>query len=127
YGTVDSALRSLRFFAVAHGLIDTQGRLPEAVEEAIADLKKRLINDKEAMNVLTARGSLKSSSGYNLRSLIQYQEPSEIVTHLMAGSVGTLGVFSEVELEAVPVPESHMLYIVFFRSLKEAAEDVKKL
>jgi FAD/FMN-containing dehydrogenase len=127
YGTVDSALRSLRFFDVAHGLIDTQGRLPEAVEEAIADLKKRLINDKEAMSVLNARGSLKSSSGYNLRSLVQYQEPNEIVTHLMAGSVGTLGVFSEVELEAVPVPESHILYIVFFHSLKEAAEDVKKL
>ncbi|MGA2682085.1 MAG: FAD-binding oxidoreductase [Candidatus Bathyarchaeia archaeon] len=127
YGTVDSALRSLRFFDAAHGLIDTSGCLPQNVEEAVLELKKRLISDKEAIGILNVRGNLKSSSGYNLCSLIQHEEPSEIVTHLLAGSVGTLGVFSEIELEAVPIPESRKLYIVFFHSLQEAAEEVGKL
>ncbi len=127
YGTADSALRSLRFFDAAHGLIDTSKRLPQNLEDDIVELKKRFLNDKEAVDILKARGNLKSSSGYNLSSLIQYEEPNEIVTHLMAGSVGTLGVFSEVELEAAPIPENRSLYIVFFRSLTEALREVAKL
>jgi FAD/FMN-containing dehydrogenase len=127
YGTVDSALRSLRFFDTAHGLIDTSERLPENVEEAIIDLKNRLMSDKETMNTLNARSKLKSSSGYNLKSFYQYEEPNEIVTHLLAGSVGTLAVFSEIELEAVACPKSASLFIVFFRSLIDAAEEAAKL
>ena len=127
YGTVDSAIRNLRFFDIAHGLIDTSKGLPENLEEAIVDLKKRLTNDKDAMEILKVRCNLKSSSGYNLRSLIEYEQPSEVVTHLLAGSVGTLGVFSEVELEAVPIPKSVSLYVVFFRSLLAATEEVLKI
>lgn len=127
YGTVDSALRSLRFFDTSHGLIDTSTELPQKLEEAIIDLEKRFINDKEALDTLKARGNLKSSSGYNLRSLTQYEEPKQIVTHLLAGSVGTLGVFGEVELEAVSVPERQSLYLVFFHSLTGATEDVERL
>ena len=127
YGTVDSALRSLRFFDTAHGLIDTSKSLPETVEEAIIDLKNRLMSDKETMNTLKTRSNLKSSSGYNLKSFYQYEEPNEIVTHLLAGSVGTLAVFSEIELEAIPCPKDTSLFIVFFDSLVDAARETAEL
>jgi FAD/FMN-containing dehydrogenase len=126
YGTVDWALRSLCFFDVAHGLIDTSQGLPENLKEAIVDLKNRLRSDKETMNMLNARRNLKSSSGYNLQSFLEHEEPEEIVTHLLVGSVGTLGVFSEIELEAVPSPKSTSLYLMFFHSLVDAVEDVAK-
>ena len=45
----------------------------------------------------------------------------------MTGSVGTLGVFSEIELEAVASPKSTSLYVIFFRSLLDASEDVAQL
>ena len=38
-----------------------------------------------------------------------------------------MGVFSEVELEAVPFPENRNFYIVFFRCLTEALREVAKL
>ena len=127
YGTVDSSLRSVRFFHTANGLVDTSGRLPANLEEAIFDLKNRLMSDKETVNILNARSNLKSSSGYNLKSFYQYEEPNEIVTHLLAGSVGTLALFSEIELEAVPSPKSPSLFVVFFRSLLDAAKEAAKL
>ena len=127
YGTVDSSLRSLCFFDVAHGLIDTKQGLPENLEEAIVDLTNRLRSDKETRHILNARGKLKSSSGYNLQSFYEYEEEREIVTHLLVGSVGTLGVFSEIELEAVSCPKSTILYLMFFRSLVDAVKDVAKL
>ena len=124
YGTVNSALRNLRFFDIEHGLIDTWHGLPGKLEEAIVDLKSRLRNDIETTRILESRRNLKSSSGYNLKSFYDYEAPAEIVTHLLAGSVGTLGVFSEVELEAVPCPKNTSLYLLFFRSLFKAAEAV---
>ena len=127
YGTVDSELRSLRFFDTAHGLIVTSQGLPEKLEEEIIDLKNRLRRDKETMRILDARKNLKSSSGYNLKSFFEHEEPEEIATHLLVGSVGTLGVFCEIELEAVPLPKSTGLYLLFFTSLLEAAGDVVKL
>ena len=127
YGTVDSALRSLRFFDTTHGLIDTKHDLPKNLEEEILGLKRRLRSDKKAKRILNARRFLKSSSGYNLESFYRYEDPREIVTHLMAGSVGTLGVLSEIELEAVNSPKSTSLYVVFFRSIVDACRDVAKL
>ena len=127
YGTVDSALRSLRFFDTAHGLIDTSQALPDNLKEEIVGLKNQLRRDKETMRILDARRNLKSSSGYNLKSFFEHEEPEEIVTHLLAGSVGTLGVFCEIELEAVPSPKSTSLYLLFFTSLLDAAGDVAKL
>ncbi len=79
------------------------------------------------MRILDARKNLKSSSGYNLKSFFEHEEPEEIVTHLLVGSVGTLGVFCEIELEAVPSPKSTSLYLLFFTSLLDAAGDVVKL
>jgi len=127
YGTVDSALRSLCFFDTVHGLIDTSQFLPENLEKAIVDLKNRLRCDKETRHILNARRNLKSSSGYNLKSFFEHEKPEEIVTHLLSGSVGTLGVFSEIELEAVPSPKSNILYLMFFRSLLDAVKEVAKL
>ena len=127
YGTVDSALRSLRFFDTEHGLVDTSKGLPEDLEEKIIKLKNQLRNDTEAISVFKARENLKSSSGYNLKSFYMYEEPAEIVTHLLAGSVGTLGVFSEVELEAVPSPQKRCLYLLFFDSLLHATEDIARI
>ncbi len=127
YGNVDSALKSLRFYDTTHGLIDTSNRLPETFEKAILQLRDRLRNDKETTQILHSRRNLKSSSGYNLQSFYACEAPEDIVTHLLAGSVGTLGVFSEIELEAVPAPKSANLYLLYFPSLAEAAKDVMKL
>lgn len=127
YGTADSALRSVRFFDVAHGLVDTSAGLPEKLEEEIMDLKNRLRSDKETRRLMDARQELKSSSGYNLKSFFEHEKPEEITAHLLVGSVGTLGVFSEIELEAVPSPKGTNLYLVFFPSMLDAARDVTQL
>jgi FAD/FMN-containing dehydrogenase len=127
YGNVDAALRSLRFFDMTHGLVDTGEQLPAGLEAEIIKMRDRLQNDDGVRQVLMRRGDLKSSSGYNLKAFYTYRDPSEIVAHLLVGSVGTLGIFTRVELEAVPAPPRKTLYIIFYRSLVEAAADVMEI
>ena len=63
---------------------------------------------------------MKSSSGYNLQALIEHENPADIVSHLMAGSVGTLGIFTQLALKLVPVPTERRFFIAFFRDLLDA-------
>ena len=127
YGSVDAALRSLRFFDMKHGLVDTSQRLPEDLEKEIFGLKSKFLSDRETKHILDNRAKLKSSSGYNLKSFYEYEDPQEIVTHLLAGSVGTLGVFTQIELEAVPAPKSTSMYLLFFTSVVAAAKDAAEV
>jgi FAD/FMN-containing dehydrogenase len=122
YGSVDSALRSLRFLDTKHGLVDTSQQLPEDFELEITRLKNKLRSDMETKRFLDGRANLKSSSGYNLKSLYEHEEPAEIVTHLLAGSVGTLGIFGEIELETAPAPTESVMFLLFFPSVVAAAK-----
>ncbi len=72
YGTADSALRSLRFFDAAHGLIDTSKGLPENLEEAIVELKKRLTQRQRS------DGHLKSARQPQIQQRLQPEKPHTV-------------------------------------------------
>ncbi len=127
YGSVDSALRSLRFFDLQHGLVDTSESLPADLESAILGFRDRIRNDEETKQKLLRQETVKSSSGYNLKSFFNYESPEQIITHLMAGSVGTLSVFTEIELESKATAKSSCLCLLFFPSLTVAAENAVSL
>jgi FAD/FMN-containing dehydrogenase len=127
YGSIDDYIRSLRFVSAVHGLVDTSGDVPEGLADDMINLKNELESDRAAMAILDSRKELKTSSGYNLRSLINYDEPRDIITHLMAGSIGTLGLFAQIELELVPKPTEKITCLCFFRDVRDAASFVPAL
>ncbi|REG83816.1 FAD-binding and (Fe-S)-binding domain-containing protein [Marinomonas pollencensis] len=56
---------------------------------------------------------LKNTTGYSLNSLVDYQDPFDILLHLMIGSEGTLGFLSEVTYQTVvdhPIKAAAMLF-----------------
>jgi len=127
YGTVDTSVRNIRFASPVFGMVDTSKGLPEALATGIMDLKGRLISDVEAMRVLRSKEHLKTSLGYNLWSFYRYDDPSDIVAHLMVGSVGTLGLMTGIELELRPIPAKRVMIVAFFDSLGSAAKVVTSL
>jgi glycolate oxidase len=122
YGGVDRAIRNLRFIDPVHGVVDTRRPLPGTLAAEITDLTERIREDDAIRALLERRRGLKSSSGYNLPAFFEYDDPGGIVAHLLVGSVGTLGIFTAIELGLVPVPPGTLLCLVFFRSLTDAAE-----
>ena len=68
--------------------------------------------------------SIKNVTGLNLRPLIAYDDPFDIIAHSMVGSEGTLAFLSEVTMKTLhdyPYKASAMVY---FLSMKESCEAV---
>jgi D-lactate dehydrogenase len=51
---------------------------------------------------IRAKYKMKNTTGYSLNALVDYEDPIEIIQHLMIGSEGTLGFIAEVTYRTVP-------------------------
>ncbi|MBV1787041.1 FAD-binding oxidoreductase [Marinobacterium sp. D7] len=70
---------------------------------------------------------LKNTTGYALNALIDYEDPIDILQHLMIGSEGTLGFISEITYRTVPDHPHKASALVFFDRLHTACEAVARV
>ncbi|MDD1743300.1 MAG: FAD-binding oxidoreductase [Methanomassiliicoccales archaeon] len=120
YGSVDRWLSSVRLFNPRFGILDSRDTLPRELEQGLLRIKEELLGEAEILALQKKRKGVKSSSGYNLSSFLDYDEPRKMLAHLMAGSAGTLGVLTEVEMKLIPAPTRRTLFLVPCNGVKEA-------
>ncbi|PWE01092.1 FAD-binding and (Fe-S)-binding domain-containing protein [Marinilabilia rubra] len=70
---------------------------------------------------------LKNTCGYGVNSLIDFEDPIDILQHLMVGSEGTLGFISEVRFNTVKEFNLKATSMVFFKDIKSACEAIVPL
>ncbi|WP_415889175.1 FAD-binding and (Fe-S)-binding domain-containing protein [Neptuniibacter sp. SY11_33] len=100
YGVMDSA----RFVLLDGTVLDTgseESREAFRVSHAgmIADvevLSKKLRSNTALSKRILRKYEVKNTTGYGLRSLIEWDDPIDIIGRLMIGSEGTLGFISEI-------------------------------
>jgi FAD/FMN-containing dehydrogenase len=127
YGNTNHGIRSIRFVSPKYGVVDTKEGLPVDLKDAILGLREKLLNDEPAISILKEKENVKTSSGYNLRAFYEYEFPEDIVTHLMVGSVGTLGILTEIEMELVHLPENKIIFLFFFDNITSAGATIPKI
>ncbi|WP_415885664.1 FAD-binding and (Fe-S)-binding domain-containing protein [Neptuniibacter sp. QD37_6] len=100
YGVMDSA----RFVLLDGTVLDTgseESREAFRVSHAgmIADveaLSKKLCSNTALSKRILRKYEVKNTTGYGLRSLIEWDDPIDMIARLMIGSEGTLGFISEI-------------------------------
>lgn len=100
YGVMDSA----RFVLLDGTVLDTgseESRKAFRVSHAgmIADieaLSKKLRSNTALSKRILRKYEVKNTTGYGLRSLIEWDDPIDMIARLMIGSEGTLGFISEI-------------------------------
>lgn len=68
--------------------------------------------------------TIKNVTGLNLRPLVAYDDPFDIIAHSIVGSEGTLAFLSEVRMKTLPVECEKSTAMLYFRSMREACEAV---
>lgn len=91
------------------------------------DSLARLTRSNERLATLIAhKYRLKNTTGYALNALIDFEDPIDILQHLMIGSEGTLGFISEITYRTVPDHPHKASALVFYDQLQTACEAVAR-
>ncbi|MDD2884271.1 MAG: FAD-binding and (Fe-S)-binding domain-containing protein [Dechloromonas sp.] len=70
---------------------------------------------------------IKNTTGYSLNALVDYEDPIDILSHLMIGSEGTLGFISRITYHTVVEDPFKASALVFFPDIRTACEAVIRL
>jgi D-lactate dehydrogenase len=93
----------------------------------LAALAQRTRDNKALAQRIRDKYRIKNTTGYSLNALIDFDDPFDILAHLMIGSEGTLGFFSEVTYRTVPDPAHKATALVFFPTTEIACRAVAAL
>ncbi len=102
---------------------------PEFIKQ-IEQLRDDVRADAELSERIKLKYSIKNVTGLNIRPLIAYDDPFDIMAHLMVGSEGTLAFLSEVTMKTLhdyPFKASAMVYFLTMKESCEAVVALKKI
>ncbi len=98
----------------------------ELVEQVTA-LARRVKENPEATGKIREKYSIKNTCGYSLNGLTDYDDPIDIIQHLMVGSEGTLGFISEVTFRTTEEVPHKATALMLFPDIARACEGVLRL
>ena len=90
----------------------------------IEALRDKVRADKGLSERISKKYSIKNVTGLNLRPLIAYDDPFDIIAHSMVGSEGTLAFLSEVTIKTLHDYKFKASAMVYFLTMKESCEAV---
>ena len=96
---------------------------PEIVE-GLEKLHQEVKADEKLSQRIQYKYSIKNVTGLNLRPLVAYEDPFEMLAHLMVGSEGTLAFLSEVTMKTLPIAPYKASAMIYFPDIVTAAKAV---
>ncbi|MGB5834318.1 MAG: FAD-binding and (Fe-S)-binding domain-containing protein [Thiohalocapsa sp.] len=106
---------------------NTFARSHAHILHALTGLNKRVRDDEALAERISRKFSIKNTTGYSLNALVDFEDPFEILQHLMIGSEGTLGFIAEVTYRTVPEHPCKASNLVFFHDVESACHAVAAL
>lgn len=90
----------------------------------IENIREEILTDKELVERIRYKYSIKNVTGLNLNPFVCYKDPFDIIAHLMVGSEGTLAFLSQVTMKTQVISSYSASAMIYFDNMKEAASAV---
>ncbi|PYH02398.1 FAD-binding oxidoreductase [Arthrobacter stackebrandtii] len=130
-GTTDNAYRTLESLTLVlpsgtvidTGAPDAAARLRAQEPElfrGLGELAERVRSNPASRATIEAQFAMKNTMGYGLNSLLDFDDPVDILAHLVIGSEGTLGFVAEAVFRTVPRLAHATSGLLVFKDLEAA-------
>jgi D-lactate dehydrogenase len=107
--TADPASR--RAFAAAR---------PEVVN-GLAAIREEIASDPVLRRRIVEKYRIKNTTGYSLNAFVDFEDPIDVLLHLMIGSEGTLGFIEEIVYRTVPELPHKASALALYADIEQAA------
>ena len=88
--------------------------------EGLKKIHEKIQSTPELAQRIRQKYQIKNTTGYGLNSFIDFDDPIEILKHLIVGSEGTLAYISEISMETIPLKNFKSVGLLFFPDLLNA-------
>ena len=93
----------------------------------LGQLRAGLLASAENAETVRRKFLIRNTCGYALNAFLDYEDPVDILAHLLVGSEGTLGVILSVTLRTVPMLPERGTAMMLFSSMDAAMEAVLEM
>jgi D-lactate dehydrogenase len=90
-------------------------------------LRQKILAKPQLAERVRDKFKMKNTCGYSLNALIDFEDPVDILQHLMIGSEGTLGFLSEIGYHTVPEYRDKASSLIIFPDIENACRAVSIL
>lgn len=94
---------------------------PEIVE-GLADMRRQVLAKPELEARIRHKFKIKNTTGYSLNALVDFEDPFDILKHLLVGSEGTLAFVSKVTYRTVTEHAHKASALMLFPDIRTACE-----
>ncbi len=127
-----NTLKSVRIILNDGTILDTsdeeskknfESKNPNFINQ-INNLTKNVKSNSILSDKIKKKFEIKNTTGYGINSVIDFENPFDIISHLMIGSEGTLGFISEITLYTVDDPPYKATSLILFKDIKSACDAI---
>jgi D-lactate dehydrogenase len=90
-------------------------------------LREEILSSPEVYDKIRRKYQTKNTVGYSVNAFIDFEEPMDILAHLLVGAEGTLGFIAEAVLETVNDYPEKLTAILYFSDIYSACKAIKPL
>ncbi|OLN32745.1 FAD-binding and (Fe-S)-binding domain-containing protein [Desulfosporosinus metallidurans] len=93
----------------------------------IQEIRDEIVADPELAALIRHKYKIKNTTGYSLNAFVDFDDPINIIKHLMIGSEGTLGFMSEITYHTVIEHAHKASALIIYSNMEQACLAVQKL
>ncbi|MDR1719860.1 MAG: FAD-binding oxidoreductase [Dysgonamonadaceae bacterium] len=138
YGIIHNSyhtIKSMRIVLMDGTILDTgndESRRQFEADHAgfctqLLNLRNQMVSHPELSEKIQKKFGLKNTCGYGMNALLDFDNPIDIIQHLMVGSEGTLGFISQVTFNTVPDYRLKATALIYFPHIRHACEAILPL
>lgn len=86
----------------------------------LLEIARRARENPEVRERILKKYGIKNTTGYSVNSLVAFEDPFDIIMHLMVGSEGTLAFMSEITLKTIEDPAMKATSLMAFEDVDAA-------